>query len=146
MLVVWSFPPSRTRRIAVFDLDGVVVDSEARLRAALEAVGAEGLGGLRGAARRRFWEVFLSEGLLGLDRPNPAGRGLPAGHGVGRCRRGVLRVSPSLAGGVNNMCVQCTLWSLSCDCRLWGSGRGLWPHLLVLGCPAEPPHGPRGVV
>ncbi|QOJ78845.1 hypothetical protein IG193_08890 [Infirmifilum lucidum] len=66
-------PPGR---VYVFDVDGVLVDASERLREALERVGARGASSpdeLEPWARQRFWELFLSEELLALDRPREVG-------------------------------------------------------------------------
>lgn len=59
-------------KCVVFDLDGVLIDSSARFARSLEEIGAKGADDLRDpGTRRRFWEVFLSEKYMSLDRPNP---------------------------------------------------------------------------
>ena len=64
------------RRVAVFDIDGVLVDVTERMRASLEEVGAGDVCDpdlLRGEQRKRFWDVFLSSKYIHLDRPRRAG-------------------------------------------------------------------------
>ncbi|MEM1913588.1 MAG: hypothetical protein QW067_10645 [Thermofilaceae archaeon] len=61
----------RGRGCVVFDVDGVLVDSSERLRRSLEEVGAGDVSELNGERRRRFWEIFLSEKYIELDKPNP---------------------------------------------------------------------------
>lgn len=67
--MVGRIPPGRC---VLFDVDGVLVDSSARLSASLAEVGARSIDELRDpSTRSRFWEVFLSEKYIHLDRPNP---------------------------------------------------------------------------
>jgi len=65
----WTTVEDRPRAV-VFDIDGVLVDSSERFRKAMEEVGVKDPKELAGEARRRFWEVFLSEKYLHLDTPN----------------------------------------------------------------------------
>ena len=58
------------RPVALFDIDGVLVDCTTRLQRSLEEVGATKDDLDRNPeARRRFWRVFLSEKYMHLDRP-----------------------------------------------------------------------------
>lgn len=59
--------------VVVFDVDGVLVDCSERFKKSLEEVGARNVKELRGEQRRKFWEVFLSEKYMYLDKPNPDG-------------------------------------------------------------------------
>jgi len=62
--------------VYVFDVDGVLVDATERLREALRRLGVSSAstpGELDPRLRQRFWEVFLSEDLLALDRPRSVG-------------------------------------------------------------------------
>lgn len=63
-------------KIAVFDIDGVIVDVSERLKASLEEVGASGVSSteaLPAELRRRFWSVFLSAKYMHLDKPRRVG-------------------------------------------------------------------------
>ncbi|MEM4584198.1 MAG: HAD family acid phosphatase [Ignisphaera sp.] len=60
----------RDRECVVFDVDGVLIDNSERLRRSLEEVGARDISELNGERRRRFWEIFLSEKYIILDKPN----------------------------------------------------------------------------
>lgn len=55
-------------KAVVFDVDGVLVDSSSRFRACLDEVGLEDLSKARGLKRRLFWDCFLSERYVYLDR------------------------------------------------------------------------------
>jgi len=55
-------------RAVVFDVDGVLIDSSARFRVCLEEVGLKDLSKARGLRRRLFWECFLSNRYIHLDR------------------------------------------------------------------------------
>lgn len=68
MYVVYGVVPREP--VVVFDIDGVLVDCSERLSKSLEEAGARSMGELRGEHRRRFWEVFLSEKYMHLDKPN----------------------------------------------------------------------------
>jgi len=66
----------RRREVYVFDVDGVLIDAEDRLREALRRVGAGAASSPRDLGprlRSRFWRVFLSEELLAYDRPREVG-------------------------------------------------------------------------
>lgn len=68
IVVVGTVPQ---KRCVVFDLDGVLIDSSARLRRSLEEVGVGSMEELRDPElRRRFWDVFLSDRYIHLDTPN----------------------------------------------------------------------------
>jgi len=49
-------------RAVIFDLDGVLVDSSERFKRCESESGGD---------RRRFWDCFLSEKYMDLDRPRP---------------------------------------------------------------------------
>lgn len=55
---------------SVFDIDGVLVDSSERFKRSLEYVGVDRFEDL-GSRKREFWEVFLSDRLIHLDKPVP---------------------------------------------------------------------------
>lgn len=55
--------------VVVFDLDGVLFDVSERLRAVLRELGADKIPD-KGELRHRFWELFLSEKYMRLDKPN----------------------------------------------------------------------------
>ncbi|MEZ0345614.1 MAG: hypothetical protein ABWK01_03610 [Infirmifilum sp.] len=62
--------------VFVFDVDGVLVDSKERLRRALSEVGVGddiNPHKLEPRLRQKFWQRFLSEELLVLDRPRELG-------------------------------------------------------------------------
>lgn len=59
--------------VVVLDVDGVLVDCSGRLGRSLEEVGATSVSELKGEQRKRFWEIFLSEKYIHLDKPNPVG-------------------------------------------------------------------------
>ncbi|MEM1842249.1 MAG: HAD family acid phosphatase [Ignisphaera sp.] len=61
----------RDRECVVFDIDGVLIDNSERLRKSLEEVGARDVSELSGEKKWRFWEIFLSDKYIDLDKPNP---------------------------------------------------------------------------
>lgn len=63
-------------KAVVFDVDGVLVDCSGRLEACLSEAGAVSIERLRGKARARFWECFLSERFAYLDKPRREYAGL----------------------------------------------------------------------
>jgi len=54
-----------------FDIDGVLIDNEARYKWSLEKIG--GYGSLREAKKDIFWKYFLSEEALKYDKPRRIG-------------------------------------------------------------------------
>lgn len=52
----------------VYDVDGVLVDNTERLKRSLEELGAPSIDSL-GTRKREFWELFLSEKYIHLDKP-----------------------------------------------------------------------------
>mgnify|MGYP000097138337 CR=1 FL=1 len=55
--------------VAVFDIDGVLVDPSKRLKKCLEEQGAKFLKDLDRARKQAFWECFLSDKYMDLDEP-----------------------------------------------------------------------------
>jgi len=53
----------------VFDIDGVLIDPQKRLRKCLEKVNATSIKKLHGKKRKEFWDCFLSETYMNLDEP-----------------------------------------------------------------------------
>ena len=68
------------QQVIVCDIDGTVLNVNERIRAVLSEIGAPADGehagraadGLRGRARSRFFDIFLSEKYTHLDTPIPA--------------------------------------------------------------------------
>lgn len=61
------------RKIVIYDIDNTLFDVRERYWRSLEDVGIDPLKGIekvRGVNRRRFWEIFLSNKYLHLDKPS----------------------------------------------------------------------------
>jgi len=60
--------------VAVFDLEGVLIDNSERLNYALRATGARSIADLKKHERKKFWKIFLNLKLArSLDRVNDLG-------------------------------------------------------------------------
>lgn len=56
-------------KAVIFDIDGVLINPQKRLRKCLEKVNATSIRKLHGKKRRKFWDCFLSETYMNLDEP-----------------------------------------------------------------------------
>ena len=59
----------RPKKVAIFDLDGTLFDTQKRYNACLDEVHAKSLDELKGKPRVEFWECYQSEKYMDLDEP-----------------------------------------------------------------------------
>ena len=67
---------NKSKKIYIFDLDGVLIDISERIKAVLDYLGLNPYispSALRGEKKRRFWKYFLSDMFLDYDRPRRVG-------------------------------------------------------------------------
>lgn len=55
--------------VAVFDIDGVLIDPSKRLKKCLEEQGVKSFEGLNRRNKQAFWRCFLSDKYMDLDEP-----------------------------------------------------------------------------
>uniref|UniRef100_A0A7C4H4Q3 HAD family hydrolase n=1 Tax=Ignisphaera aggregans TaxID=334771 RepID=A0A7C4H4Q3_9CREN len=67
---VYGSIPWREKCI-VFDIDGVLIDNSERVKRTLEEIGARDVSELDEEKKKKFWDIFLSDKYIDLDKPNP---------------------------------------------------------------------------